>query len=140
MNKLRLQVLNKTNGHCAYCGVFLDNIFQIDHIVAQRIFVSSIKNKTHIPLFLSHLTEIDLNHIDNLLPACRVCNKWKDTHHLELFRSEIEAQIERLNRSSSNFRFAKKYGLVKENPKSIIFYFENIKNEQTTPNNQNTTL
>ena len=119
-------VLAKTNGCCAYCGEFLGGKFQIDHIVAQRIFNQSIVNKNHVPIFLSHLTIADVNHIDNLLASCRVCNKWKDTHHLQLFRTEIEAQIKRLNAFSSNFRMAKRYGLVQETPKPIVFYFETL--------------
>jgi hypothetical protein len=72
-------------------------------------------------------TDKYLNDISNLMPSCRVCNKWKSCHSLEAFRFEIQEQLKRLNEYSSNFRLAKKYGLVEEKPQSILFYFENQK-------------
>jgi 5-methylcytosine-specific restriction endonuclease McrA len=126
--KRRKLVYEKYDGHCAYCGEKLKlGEMQVDHLIPKRNFVSYVKRKIHIPEFLKHLTEKDVNHIDNLYPSCRVCNKWKDSYHLELFRSEIASQIHRLNAYSANFRFAKKYGLVKENNIPIIFYFETFK-------------
>jgi len=98
---------------------------QVDHIIPQREFLFHIKNRFRIPSFLSHLKEVDMNHEDNLNPACIVCNKWKSAHDLELFRSEIFEQIKRLNNYSSNYRMAKKYGLLEETLKPIKFYFEN---------------
>jgi hypothetical protein len=69
-------------------------------------------------------TDKELNDIENLMPSCRVCNKWKSCHSVEQFRFEIEEQLARLNEYSSNFRLAKKYGLVEEKQQSILFYFE----------------
>ena len=68
-----------------------------------------------------------MNDISNLLPTCRVCNKWKSSHSVEQFRKEIEEQIKRLNEYNSNFRFAKKYNLIQETPHKIVFYFESIR-------------
>jgi 5-methylcytosine-specific restriction endonuclease McrA len=128
----RQKVYEKTNGRCAYCGDELNGVFQVDHIIAKRIFENSVHNKFKIPSFLQHLTIYDVNHIDNLLASCRVCNKWKDTHHLELFRSELQQQIKRLNDYSTNYRIAKKYGLVQETPNTILFYFETLKPQKCT--------
>jgi len=100
---------------------------QVDHIVPQYDFNRRILNKYGIPKFLNHLKETDVNHFDNLMPACRVCNKWKTSNHLELFRSELEDQVNRLNLRSSNYRIAKKFGLIIENTKRIVFYFNMIK-------------
>ncbi len=97
---------------------------QIDHIIPQYNFTQHIHNRFRIPKFLTHLTESDLNHIDNLHPACRVCNKWKSDHDLELFRSELSEQVKRLNLYSSNYRIAKKYGQIQETIEPIIFFFE----------------
>jgi hypothetical protein len=139
-------VYDKYRGHCAYCGEVISiKDMQVDHIIPQWNFVWDIKNKFKVPPFLIHLTELDVNHIDNLLPTCRVCNKWKSAHSLDVFRTEIEEQLKRLNDYSSNYRIAKKYGLVKEMPSKITFYFErntydwandpkapwNLKTEQT---------
>jgi 5-methylcytosine-specific restriction endonuclease McrA len=124
----RLQIYEKYNGHCAYCGDKLHiKDMQVDHIIPQFSFLQHINNKKFIPTFLNHLTKDDVNHYDNLNPACRVCNKWKSSHHLGLFRSEIESQINRLNNYSSNYRMAKKYGQIIETHTLIEFYFEKIK-------------
>ena len=122
---IRLVIHNKFNGRCAYCGVEIElKQMQVDHVIPHREFHTHIKNNYKIPEFLSHLEEHECDHEDNLFPACRVCNLWKSAMDLEYFRSELERQIKRINETSSNYRIAKKYGLVTENPKPIKFYFE----------------
>lgn len=127
--KQRQTVYEKYNGHCAYCGKRIEiKDMQIDHIIPQLNYEWIFKNNISkmIPIFLNHLTVNDLHHIDNLNPACRVCNKWKDTYHLELFRSEIQEQTKRLQLRSSNYRIAKLFGLVKETDVKVKFYFETL--------------
>ena len=121
----RQKVYNKFDGHCGYCGEsILIKDMQVDHIIPKVDFITHIANNFRVPQFLKHLTISDLNHIDNLMPTCRVCNKWKTFHSLEQFRIELSEQVKRLNSYSSNYRIAKKYGLVEETNKPIIFYFE----------------
>lgn len=120
-------VYRKCNGRCGYCGEELNSKFQVDHIIPQSFFGGHIKNKFRVPKFLWHLTENDVNHIDNLLPTCSVCNKWKSAHDLELFRTEISEQLKRLKDYNSNYRFALRYHLVQETPHPITFYFETLK-------------
>lgn len=123
--ELRTTIYEKYNGRCAYCGVEISpKEMQVDHIIAQYNFDHYVRNKWRMPVFLSHLTVTDVDHIDNLMPACRVCNKWKSAYDLETFRKEIEEQIDRLNKYSANFRLAKKYGLITERPTTIKFFFE----------------
>lgn len=123
--EIRIQVYNKYQGHCAYCGEEIEyKNMQVDHIIAQYNYEWCLKNNMYIPEFLKHLTLEDVDHIDNLNPACRICNKWKSAHHLDLFRSEIEEQINRLNKRSSNYRMAKRYGFIEEKPHNVVFYFE----------------
>lgn len=129
--KKRQTVYEKYDGHCAYCGEQIAiKDMQIDHIIPQLnwiwIFKNLINGSTahHIPYFLNHLTIDDLHHIDNLNPACRVCNKWKSTYHIELFRSELQEQTKRLKLRSSNYRIAMKYGLIEEKNIKTEFYFE----------------
>lgn len=125
----RQQVYDKYEGHCAYCGEKIDiSKMQVDHIIPKGYFLFQIKNKHKIPKFLLHLTEVDVDHIDNLMPACKVCNNWKTVFDLETFRLEIFKQIERLNKYSASYRLAKKYGLIGEFPEDrVTFYFEDIK-------------
>jgi 5-methylcytosine-specific restriction endonuclease McrA len=123
----RIDVYSKFNGRCAYCGIEIPlKDMQIDHIISQDNFVKKIKNKSKIPVFLRHLTELDMNHIDNLNPSCRVCNKWKNYFDLEVFRIELSEQVKRLNDYSSNYRIAKRYGQITETTKPICFYFETL--------------
>lgn len=63
------------------------------------------------------------NDIDNLLPACRMCNFYKSTFSIDVFRKYLESLHERL-RKPFIYRLALKYGLVEENRKKIKFYFE----------------
>jgi hypothetical protein len=126
----RSRIYEKCNGHCAYCGEeILIKDMQVDHIIPKRNFSLQVKNKFNVPDFLKHLAEFDVNHIDNLLPACRSCNNYKSTFHLELFRSELGKLAERLNKTSSIYRISKRFGNIIENNKPIIFYFEKTKGE-----------
>lgn len=61
------------------------------------------------------------------MPTCRVCNKWKSTFTIDEFKKEIFEQVKILNDYSTNYRMAKKYDLVIENVKPIVFYFEHMK-------------
>ena len=112
----RQLVYEKYNGHCSYCGCVIDiKEMQVDHFISKL----TLKLKSNYIY-----TTKELNDIDNLMPSCRVCNKWKSAHSLEQFRKEIGEQLRRLNEYSSNYRFAKKYNLVEETPHDIVFYFE----------------
>lgn len=126
----RKKIHLKYNGKCGYCGKDIDiKDMQIDHIIPKRNFVSDVKNNIKVPDFLKHLTIVDVNHFDNLMPSCRVCNNWKKTFYLELFRYEIGEQVKRLKAYSANYRLATRYGLIEETEKPIVFYFEKIDKE-----------
>lgn len=115
--KTREEVYNKFNGKCAYCGEDIQyKDMQVDHMISQ--FHYKIKKHT------KYTDNEDMNHIDNLLPACRVCNKWKSSHSVEQFRKEIKEQLRRLREYNPNYRFATKYKLIQETPHPIVFYFE----------------
>jgi len=125
---IREKVHKKYDCKCGYCGIDIAyGDMQVDHIIPQREFVTHIKNQFRIPEFLKHLTEADMNNYDNLMPSCRVCNKWKSTFTIEAFRQEVFEQVKRLNDYSTNYRMAKKYELIAETVKPIIFYFEKCK-------------
>ena len=118
----RQKVYDKYNGHCAYCGCKIKfKEMQVDHLVAQRKYSLGIAHK--------HTDKL-MNEFDNLMPSCRYCNKWKNDFDIEFFRLEISRQLKRLNEYNANYRFAKRYGLIEETPKQIIFYFETYKNKE----------
>lgn len=127
-SKHKLEIYYKYNCHCAYCGVSIGiKDMQIDHIIPQLNFFNFVSKQIYIPEFLKHLTIDDVHHLDNLNPSCRVCNLWKSTYHLELFRNEIKEQTKRLQLRSSNYRVAKLYGLIIETDIKVKFYYENCK-------------
>lgn len=103
--KIREQVYQKYNGHCAYCGCELDyKDMQVDHIE------SVYKNGEN-------------NDIDNLMPSCRMCNFYKGISDIDYFRKRLETLHERLQKPFI-YCLALKYGLIEENRKKIKFYFE----------------
>lgn len=103
--KVREQVYRKYNGHCAYCGCKLDyKDMQVDHVVSVYGNNGS-------------------NDIENLMPACRMCNFYKSYFPLEVFRKNLETLHERL-RKPFIYRLALKYGLIEEHKKDVVFYFE----------------
>ena len=65
--------------------------------------------------------------IDNLLPSCPRCNKWKSTYSLEKFREVIKTSIDRLHRDTPSYRLAKDFGLISENNTNIVFFYETLK-------------
>jgi 5-methylcytosine-specific restriction endonuclease McrA len=103
----RLQIKNKTNGRCGYCGCLLSEKFHIDHIVPVRHGGNNLEA--------------------NLIVACASCNNYKNVYSVEEFRKQIDLQIHRLNQYSVNYRLAKRYNQLFETPRPIIFYFESLK-------------
>jgi hypothetical protein len=103
---------------------------QVDHVIPKSDFMynrsgDQFRKEERIPKFLRHLTPYDINHLDNLFPACRVCNKWKSSFSLEEFREEIMLQPERMKRDSPQFRMALKYELIEvAKVPEIEFHFE----------------
>ncbi|MEG0944376.1 MAG: HNH endonuclease signature motif containing protein [Angelakisella sp.] len=96
------------NGHCAYCGCEIAyKDMQVDHIVS-----------------LKHNDGKD--ELENMLPACRSCNHYKSTLTVEHLRKCIEDMPRVLMRDSVTFKNAVRYGLVVQNPKPVVFYFERM--------------
>lgn len=125
--KDRQTVFDKYSGKCAYCGCELVKGWHVDHIQAIRRNDSDEwiekMNKFRInPLVRGQ------NSIENYNPACRHCNIWKSTFDIEQFRKEVAEQVKRLNAYSSNYRNAKRYGLVSETGIEVKFYFEQFNN------------
>lgn len=106
----RLQVYEKCNGHCAYCGCELPFVkMQVDHVVAFN-------------LIYDDNTETMLNY----LPACRSCNHYKSAMSLETFRRMIERMPDVLMRDSVTYKNAVRFGLVIPTPHKVTFYFEKL--------------
>jgi hypothetical protein len=101
----RREVYDKMHGHCAYCGCEITmQQMQIDHVVALR--------------------RGGADALDNMFPACRSCNHYKDTLTLEDFRDSVQKFPAVLMRDSVTYKNAVRYGLVIPNPGKVVFYFE----------------
>lgn len=114
----RQEVYNKFNGHCAYCGMEITiKQMQVDH--KEPLF----RNYTEKELKW-YKRERGTDDMDNLMPSCARCNRWKSTFTIEQFRNEIQLQIKRLNGYNNNYRMAKDYKLIQETNQPVIFHFE----------------
>lgn len=114
--EVRQQVHKKCGGRCAYCGEEVTlKTMQVDHIRPKRNFHYGLR---------SEIPDYDVDDIRNLNPSCRKCNNFKTAMSLEEFRQQLESQVDRARRYSVNFRMAEKFGLIRAEERSIVFYFE----------------
>lgn len=121
----RQYIFDKYNGKCSYCGCELTKGWHVDEIEPVR--------RNHIYNKDKHRWEINKAnpmmhperlHIDNQNPSCASCNINKHSMTLEEFRSSILGYMKHLNEKSTQYKIAKRYGLVIEEIKPIVFYFE----------------
>lgn len=118
----RQAIYDKMGGHCAYCGceLTLENM-QVDHKIPVKLYETDA------------ITNEELNSFENLLPACRSCNHYKDTLTVEKFRQLIERGPEILARDSVAYRAAVRFGMVKPKPKKVVFFFERAERGEDIP-------
>lgn len=121
--KVRLEVYNKYNGRCAYCGceIKLTN-FHIDHIKPKLRYLKG--NTDSISPY--EKTIIGFDEIDNYNPSCGSCNASKGSHSLEEWKNHLRNKTNQLRKSSSEYRAALRFGLIKETGRDVVFYFETI--------------
>lgn len=117
MNKKRKLIYDKYKGKCAYCGCELPKLWHIDHI--EPVVRDWINKECKNP----HLKD----NIENQNPSCAPCNIQKNSYSLEQFRENIKKFVNSLNQYSTQYKFAKKYGLLKETDIEVVFYFEKLK-------------
>lgn len=103
----RQQVLDKYDGHCAYCGCEITlKTMQVDHLKPKR--------------------NGGVDDPKNLMPACRLCNHYKRAYSLESFRYNIKEMYRKLQMVYI-FRVAEKYGMLTWDDWDGKFYFERVK-------------
>ena len=110
----RQKVFDKYGGRCAYCGEMLVKGWHVDEIEPVR------RNGDGTCLHPERF------HVDNQNPACASCNINKHSGSLEDFRRLIQGFMKHLNEVSTQYKIAKRYGLVRENIKPVVFYFETL--------------
>ena len=125
--KQRLDVYNKFDGHCAYCGKKLEyKDMQVDHQIPQRRAKRG-RNKVSLEV---------VEDPNNLYPSCRRDNHYKRAHSLETFRRYIE-EIPQKIASLYIAKVGEDYGLIEYHPKPIKFYFEMTPEEREEFNKHN---
>lgn len=104
--EIRLQVYNKYDGHCAYCGNKIEyKDMQVDHIIPQRE-----KGST--------------NDIENLMPSCRMCNHYKRGYSLYQFKEWLLAGIIERIKKIYIVKVAERYGMITFHEWDKKFYYE----------------
>jgi len=124
--EFRNSVLDKYDKRCAYCGTDLHGTFHLDHFIPKRRYT-----KTHYELVemgLIDKKERGKDIFENYMPCCQSCNSSKSDLSIEEFRDRIYDRIVRLNKNSGEYNIAKRFGLIIEVNKPIIFHFEKYTN------------
>ncbi len=113
--KVRIDVYNKYDGHCAYCGKAIEyKDMQVDHLIPYQ------RERW------KKYTEEEIECFENYMPACRRCNHYKRAHSLETFRRLIEEIPAKLVRDNYIYKVGLDYNLIKEQRHKIEFYFEKV--------------
>lgn len=115
-------VYNKFKGHCAYCGELLTSGWHIDHIKPVQRY-KRLGNSV-----VMYRSERDT--LENKFPSCASCNINKHGMSIEQFRFQIERFIHSLNTNITQYKIAKRYGLVIETKIPVVFYFEKVMQEK----------
>lgn len=68
--------------------------------------------------------------IENKIPACASCNINKHGYSLEQFRELILGFMKHLNEINTQYKIAKRYGLIRETNIEVKFYFEKIEQQK----------
>lgn len=111
----RLLTYQKFNGHCAYCGCEIKyEEMEVDH-------------------FVSHMSNMGEDNIDNYMPACHDCNHVKVDYTISQFKHAIQhcGEIHRARKKpimAISDRIAIKYGLT-EQDHEITFFYEKEKDK-----------
>lgn len=123
----RQEIFNKYGGRCAYCGCELQKGWHVDEIEPVR---RNWKHEydhdkgRHIRKITGAVNPENFN-MGNQNPACASCNINKHSDSLEQFRKNIAAYMKHLNELNTQYKIAKRYGLIKETGIEVKFYFEN---------------
>lgn len=127
-------VRNKLGGRCAYCGEKLGSKFHVDHF--HPVYRQGPRNGYWATLEdgQQHYIEgyergplfPERDNIENMMPSCASCNILKSTLSIDQFRETIQKFINTLNERSTQYKFAKRYGLVTETGNTVKFYYENF--------------
>lgn len=117
--KQREVIYQKYDRHCAYCGCGITfGEMEIDHLIPIYHFETKPELQNKSP-----------DTFDNLMPACRSCNRYKDAYDIETFRDVISSIIFKLRRDHKIFNIGERFGLIQTDEHPIEFYYEKYERE-----------
>lgn len=112
---------SKYDGHCAFCGILLEDPWHISEI-----------NPINSVVLSNGSIIIGDTSYENLLPSCRYCNMTRihnspKSHKIDLeaFRNHLRRDIWFLTHNPY-YQKALRYGMIKEVKSEIEFYFEKV--------------
>lgn len=117
----RQAVYDKCKGHCAYCGCEIPfKGFHVDHVKCLRNYE-----------YMDELLGMEVDGVENMLPSCSSCNRYKSTYDLETFRKVLSGIPKRLARDVSTYNIAVRFNMIEEHNEPIVFYFERMKERES---------
>jgi 5-methylcytosine-specific restriction endonuclease McrA len=130
--KDRELIFQKYGGKCAYCGCELQKGWHIDHLKPINRYSESVRDERGFVVRdenynvkrVMKIGRPENDVLENMNPACASCNINKHSLTIEGFRDLINGFLNSLNQRSTQYKFAKKYGLLEETGNPVIFYFE----------------
>lgn len=123
----RQKIFDKYGGRCAYCGCELQKGWHVDEIEpVRRNSVWDFEKRKWIPHPTKPMQHPERMCIENQNPACASCNINKHSEPLESFQASIKKYVQSLNLYSTQYKIAKRYGLIKETDIEVKFFFENF--------------
>jgi 5-methylcytosine-specific restriction endonuclease McrA len=103
-------------GRCAYCGCNLSKGWHVDH-------VKPIRRSTRKP---GQCRYPQREVVENYMPACASCNINKHQMSIEHFRALVGGFLKHLNERNTQYKIAKRFGLVQETNIEVKFFFETV--------------
>lgn len=128
MSKKRQAIYDKSCGKCWYCGSELVKGWHADHFhPIRRNNISWLSEEAKKAMDAKPCEHPEHDNEENKVPACASCNMMKSSMDIESFRNVILQFINSLNEYTTQYKFAKKYGLIKETKNPVVFWFESKK-------------
>ena len=119
----RQKILERTGGRCAYCGCQLSMGWHADHMEpVERLTKYDHDKRKYVYEGIMRKPENDT--FENKIAACPSCNINKHSMGIEDFRDFIQRFVNSLNNHSTQYKIAKRYGLIKETGIKVKFYYE----------------
>lgn len=149
-------VFDKYGGRCSYCGCELKRNWHCDHLepvnrtqkrkegyyqhkeTKEKVTQHELPNMwykeyeyVNAKYVFDKMLNPERDTVENSMPSCHSCNITKSDMSLQDFREYIEGTVESLNKNRyAAYKFAKRYGLIQETIKPVVFYFETFSTNQ----------